>query len=102
MTKKHTPGPWRVGSFKTLHTSVDHVYSDKSKEPEEGIVRCYQWVGKEEALANARLVAAAPELLEALEGMLTLQDPNGRFAPSWHKPFLQKAVNAVKKAKGEQ
>jgi hypothetical protein len=51
---------------------------------------------------TALMFAAAPELLEALEGMLTLQDPSGRFAPSWHKPFLQKAVNAVKKAKGEQ
>lgn len=49
--------------------------------------------GREEAEANARLIAAAPEMLEALEGILAITD---RDHAAWNK-----ARAAIAKAKGE-
>lgn len=58
---KHTPGPWRVGISK--HT----VYQVAA--PELRIALCSDLEekgGREAEKANARLIAAAPDLLEAL------------------------------------
>lgn len=55
MTTKYTPGPWHV---------TDATWDD------EGNVR-YTLTGiKSAKIADARLIAAAPELLEALQAML--------------------------------
>lgn len=51
---------------------------------------------------HAALVAAAPEMLEALKGMLRLHDENGRFEPFHHKEPLRKAREAIAKAIGGQ
>jgi hypothetical protein len=57
---KHTPTPWRTGKFHmTSGSAADHVYSSQSKEPQEGIARCYGWVGEEEAQANADFIVRA-------------------------------------------
>lgn len=64
---KHTPGPWHVVPL-TLG----------SVEAENGTAVCQAFMTKqprkaedhEERLANARLIAAAPELLEALKDYL--------------------------------
>jgi len=61
MNTKHTPGPWKIqngkGEYEKVVTAENYiicrVYAD-SKDP-----------GKWD-YANARLIAAAPELLEAL------------------------------------
>lgn len=73
---KHTPGPWtletvktsigfchKVGPFPWGHEKLNHacIYVDYGSH--EGVL-----------LANARLIAAAPDLLEALEGLLALND----------------------------
>jgi hypothetical protein len=58
---KHTEGPWRLDGFKNLVQSISN----------EGIsIRCCVSIPNykhPEAEANAQLIAAAPELLEALE-----------------------------------
>ena len=54
----HTPGPWRAAG--------DHVFSVRGRLTVTRTV--YGTEG--ERLANARLIAAAPELVEALRGML--------------------------------
>lgn len=73
---KHTPGPWVVGST-TNHGQC--VYIDAPKGDAglcysswSGIACAYgsdddKEAGREIAAANAHLIAAAPELLEALE-----------------------------------
>lgn len=58
----HTPGPWRVGI--TGHA----VY--QVNEPELRVALCSDLEengGRSVEKANARLIAAAPDLLEALE-----------------------------------
>jgi hypothetical protein len=55
---------------------------------------CYRSAESEEGRANARLIAAAPELLKALEEVLEVLmyiEPNA----------VHKAQAAIKKAKGE-
>ncbi len=56
MTTKYTPGPWHVES--------PALSIADSQRIEVATVRTYG--DDAEALANARLIAAAPELLEAL------------------------------------
>jgi hypothetical protein len=68
MSTQHTPGPWltdrnnvHTGQIATIHHCLNNswveVWTDKWAQT---------GLGEEEQEANARLIAAAPELLEAL------------------------------------
>ena len=59
---KHTPGPWRVAPRSDYPEHAD-INVDAGTR---GYVALCGKAGDEEAEANARLIAAAPELLEAL------------------------------------
>jgi hypothetical protein len=62
MKKNHTPGEWMFSK----NSSDFSVYSDK-KAADIALVRnTSREISDEEAEANARLIAAAPELLENL------------------------------------
>lgn len=57
----HTPGPWRVMDHLTAGPTI--VIDREQKH----IADCdFSWWPKEQNAANARLIAAAPELLTAL------------------------------------
>jgi len=56
-TDAHTPGPWRV--IAQRHT--EDIWTDES----HGSVKVAECAGMDKS-ANARLMAAAPDLLEAL------------------------------------
>ena len=71
MTAQHTPGPWGV-SAQPHGYSVWNVVDDEINpacigRPVANVVGGYDSVQIEEA--NARLIAAAPDLLEALEAI---------------------------------
>lgn len=61
--QKHTPGPWEVirEGRQTMHLSIQT--SDEGQKVT--LARVYVWGDEKEA--NARLIAAAPELLAALQ-----------------------------------
>lgn len=59
MTTKHTPGPWYEKGTTVFMDIGDRAYE---------IAMCADW--SEETSANARLIAAAPDLLAALEAVL--------------------------------
>lgn len=76
-TAQHTPGPWLTEAFDTANGTAEQVFAmiegtpveicDVSPDHEDG------------GVANARLIAAAPELLEALQSLLDLaSDPAGQ------------------------
>ena len=73
MKAKHAPGPWEPESeatvAKRMGTYIVDVYSDAAKV---GDKLPAQAIGSTlaVAMANARLIAAAPELLEACELLL--------------------------------
>ena len=77
MSNEHTPGPWRVEP--TISPPEKYICADKPEGQAE-LARVYDWAeygGGLPAEANARLMAAAPELLEALWGCVCELDGLG-------------------------
>ena len=82
MTTKHTPGPWYVGSGTY---EGRNIYSVASVTDDEGftyqpIVATAEDDGIDCWDANARLIAAAPDLLEALKWYESKAKQMGRAA----------------------
>jgi hypothetical protein len=120
---KHTPGPWvalfpearryyegvDVTNFEVLTQKtraqfraegLDHYDRSNEDVANVSIVSNQFWwdMTDDEAKANARLIAAAPELLEALEKALNESGCDGdQCGTEWHE--LARA--AIAKAKGE-
>ena len=68
---EHTPGKWWIGKRRNSEGDVDQVIvadSGTNYRIAELNVSSHGR-GEEEQTANARLIAAAPELLEALRGL---------------------------------
>lgn len=120
MSTKHTPGPWKTEDRRYLITDA----------PDEGSIGVYAggfWIAdvhgahvgpksRDEADANARLIAAAPELLEALEALLQNAENKAVYisileykecfdsegnAIAEYSPEMDKARAAIAKAKGQ-
>lgn len=88
----HTPGPWSVeydGSVVMAHQVVS------SAPGPDGSTR-------EERLANARLIAAAPDLVAALASLLAVATRDRRkLGGRTDSPTFQAAKAALEKALGE-
>lgn len=103
MNTQHTPGPWHI---KTSASGNYFVYSDsacKSDDRIAGINYCYP--NTDIASANARLIAACPDLLAALQAIDQRLRECSRFpitASEAYDTFYQDIVSdAIKKATGE-
>ena len=98
---KHTPGPWiavrgyaywevepqrKGGERKPPYQIADTCSSDPAN-PDKGLQE-----------ANARLIAAAPELLEALENLLKVHEGEG--GTQYNAADIVRA--AIAKARGEE
>lgn len=102
---KHTPGPWIAA--KGAGWLVTRPNAQERREaaiavgmtPAVTIVGTpYNWFDEEESEANARLIAAAPELLEALKALVN----NCADYEPWQRPCLtfDNARAAIAKAEG--
>lgn len=108
MTDKHTPGPWQFGYED--HSGPEFIVSKSGKT-----VATLRWGCScckntpenfldmtPEERGNARLIAAAPELLEALQQIAVLDAGVGNFKVSAR---VRKAANiarvAIAKAEGK-
>lgn len=71
-TPPHTPGPWRVFD---VFTDLEIVTDSPTADATESLV---QFKGQRNARANARLMAAAPELFECLAWLMNeaIPDPS--------------------------
>ena len=95
---KHTPGPWHYEhpalSF-SIHAAAIHV-ADVFAKVSGGTSDKY--VLEEEADANARLIAAAPDLLKACEAALAeIESPDSY----WNEegPLAKQLRSAIQAAK---
>lgn len=70
MSNKHTPTPWELcdrGDYTDFDGDSRVILGDIDDVPRR--IAVVQTDGREESEANARLMAAAPEMLIALEGV---------------------------------
>ena len=101
--EKHTPGPWSVGlTIGSPHTSPEGPWgwyqTDIEGPAGEGcFLELRQYHGGGVRDANARLIAAAPELLEALRGLVETSETRDRLAI---EDALIHARAAIAKAEG--
>ena len=94
---KHTPGPWKTTRFgeHTFVTAENHMGLAESicqitDDPED--------LSSAESAANARLIAAAPELLEACKAMFDLLE---KEEPNWYlRKHYNIATATIAKAEG--
>jgi len=107
---KHTPGPWFVGEI------LGMVGAEPNETGQEYICDLYDAsydIGREwkeinqgddadgMILANARLIAAAPELLEACKAVVKWAEVFGPITSENIEPFIQQCGAAIAKAEGE-
>ena len=90
MADKHTPGPWKIGT--------PPPNGEQTVGTDQGLMVAVATTGAGvQTKANASLIAAAPDLLEALKGLMALSD---------HRVDLRDAAKAARaaiaKATGEQ
>jgi len=129
---KHTPGPWKVSKEETSGKRLVYIriasmpgdvgttgvyghYEDGTTAGSAyvdrfGTKRYKPVISEEEARANAHLIAAAPEMLEALEKAIpwlrdhvamTCSDMRGLDGDVRDRVALDLAEAAIRKAKGE-
>lgn len=72
MTAKHTPGPWNI-HWGTAQSGSGHHIVDGTDHGELSRIATvlFHDDAEGETNANARLIAAAPDLLEAVDRLLT-------------------------------
>ena len=94
-----TPGPWRKGDVGEL--MLKHKYREIISD--DGKIGLVYGIIDQDNTANANLIAAAPELYEALEELYEFQAVD-ISVPRFFKKFeavMAKAHAALKKAGGE-
>jgi len=86
MDTKHTPGPWKID---THHDApyIEDINGDaictlyEDTEPEDSVT-IWGWIEPfKNAENNARLIAAAPELLQALKAALAQLEHTNQHTP---------------------
>jgi hypothetical protein len=91
-TDKHTPGPWRIETW-TYQNAREVITIQTDKDAVATV--CNLWRDNDdstvEGVANARLIAAAPEMLAALESLAH---------PMASDEDLQHALAVIAKVKG--
>jgi hypothetical protein len=107
METKHTPGPWEVMNNYVKRVSGAVIATTARQN---SVCRFEAEVGSSEDGANARLIAAAPELLDALNHARELiKAARGYFPKSIKNPDTFRLENtnatieaAIAKAKGDK
>lgn len=84
MNTKHTPAPWTVNPKAKTNIRHGNLTIANCSSTHDGS-------RAEEEIANAKLIAAAPELLEALEELMKVYERNGQLL-SFDVNIARKAI----------
>ncbi len=82
-----TPGPWeivrnRIVGSKAVHThGLRNPFGIRSASYSEIVCEIHGDLSLEAPLANARLISAAPDLLQACKAILKICPPNTLYGP---------------------
>jgi hypothetical protein len=103
---KHTPGPWRLGALQSYDGYTGQPFRNVWAGQGDAATVTARAMRSEGAMTNdvdadARLIAAAPEMLEALNELLprieNFED-RGPYGEGWQSKELEAAINAVRAA----
>ena len=100
---KHTPGPWGEPYYDDYPGDEGWwILNGKTGMDEYAI--CVVFTGDPKQEADAYLITAAPDLLAALEVMVSVFRPREEPGPDAHveNEAWAKAASAIAKAKGEE
>jgi hypothetical protein len=94
----HTPGPWTLRIDSEKHYAI----LDEGGFPRAEVFSAHRSTDrrKAEALANARLIAAAPDLLEACLAWERARKEGGISMVDWFNVAWEKTQAAIAKAEG--
>mgnify|MGYP003366710579 CR=1 FL=1 len=97
-SNKFTPGPWFNGQD-GFNLGCGVVYARHANGNPKDVATIRGWGGEQQQ--NSRLIASAPDLLEALEQMI---DEYGTAGDGWprNNKVLRDARAAISKARGQQ
>jgi len=90
---KHTPGPW----VSDERYDCKNSHSVKSGYKNLAIVNYFNIMSNEEAKANAKLMAAAPDLLEIVKAYAAMWEEGEE---NLSRTLYKKAKDAIEKAEG--
>jgi hypothetical protein len=86
--RKHTPGPWKFLVAFGRVEAESRLICSIAASVKEGNLR--------DAMGNGALIAAAPELLEALEAYVNACEQDIKLGST-----TERAIEVIRKAKGE-
>lgn len=95
---KHTPGPWRIEIDDSPDAEWSRRYPNIIADEYEVVGTEGMYGDLETDMANARLIAAAPELLAALDMM---ERHFSRYDDTHNNLVLEQARAAIAKATGK-
>lgn len=96
---KHTPGPWAITRYSTSDGQLRIVTDDNQALPLAS-VNYGDGITMKTTAANARLIAAAPDLLEALKKVLAFAEAPVSMSAD-HDGILAEVRAAIAKATGK-
>ena len=100
---KHTEGPWEIDSNNTHAGQIAtiHGVTDEFGDPAWLEIWSANWPDAKAQSANAKLMLASPELLDAIDGLLFAINFNDDSKPHPMEEMVAKAHAAISKAMGE-
>lgn len=105
MSANHTPGPWRIAheiSMEGIWIESDNEHDKSSGENDEICHVSTATVSESEGNGNAHLIAAAPEMLEALKAAPKTNHPADNRGPCLCSSceFSRRALGLIARAEG--
>lgn len=97
---KHTPGPWGI----LINKKLKEIGIVSEKLHQRGTTKCGICeiiITSPEDLANARLIAAAPEMLQLLTDLIFCLENRGVGLPEIEE-IIKEAKEVIKKVEGNK